>query len=267
MEIYKITLPAQLTSPVVLSIPHCGTSFPEELVGDFKGELLPPDDTDWFVDQLYRFASDLGMMTISAMYSRWVIDLNRNPENIPLYDDGRVITALCTTTDFSGMPVYRDERSVVDPIEVYRRKSLYFDPYHQKVQELLNITKANFGKALLWDCHSIRRKVPAIAEHPFPDLVLGSVDGTSASPELTALAAAILASSGLNVQENHPFKGGYITRSFGRPQEGQHALQLEMSKDKYMDDAETAYSESRAAEMQELLRETFIALNRELDNY
>ena len=92
---YKITKPSGSIVPILLSVPHCGTAFPDELVSQYKSDLIKnPDDTDWFVDKLYGFASDLGITTISAVYSRWVIDLNRHPESKPLYSDGRIITGL-----------------------------------------------------------------------------------------------------------------------------------------------------------------------------
>ena len=261
MNPYKILTPQLPLSPIILSIPHCGTDFPADLMNEYKSDLLPPDDTDWFVDQLYSFASEIGTTIISSKYSRWVIDLNRNPDNQPLYNDGRVITELCPATDFLGNPIYKDERKKVDAEEVQRRKTLYFDPYHLKIQELLDQTKKQFGGVLLWDCHSIRRNVPSINKDPFPDLILGSADGTSASNRLIEEAYTTLSSGRFGVNQNHPFKGGFITRHFGLPAQQQHALQLEMSKDLYMDDSETVYDESRAKEVQDLLKQTLLNLH------
>jgi N-formylglutamate amidohydrolase len=260
-QIYTITLPpaGTIRLPVVLSIPHCGTLFPADLAPQYKQELLPPDDTDWLVDRLYAFAPAMGIPVISALYSRWVIDLNRDPQSKPLYDDGRVITGLCTTTNFLGAPIYTDERAAVGEEEVNRRRQLYFEPYHQKVQELLDETRQQQGKVLLWDCHSIRQLVPSINSAPFADLILGSVDGHSASPQLVENVLTNLTASGYSVGHNHPFKGGYITRSFGKPEQQQHALQLEMSKVNYMEDNERDYSEERAAKMQLLLKQTILA--------
>src|SRR4051794_7711785 len=133
MDNFQIINPAGGASPIILSIPHCGTAFPDDILQEYKQELLPPDDTDWFVDQLYSFAAATGITIIYARYSRWVIDLNRNPNGQSLYNDGRLITALCPTTNFLGQPVYKDERHSVAPKEVQRRRSLYFDPYHNKI--------------------------------------------------------------------------------------------------------------------------------------
>lgn len=264
MSLFELTQPAAPRLPIVLSVPHAGTDFPADLRAALKPGLLPPDDTDWFVHQLYDFAAELGIPLLKANYSRWVVDLNRNPDSTPLYHDGRVLTGLCTSTTFLGEPIYQDERAEVAADEVVRRKELYFEPYHQTVQVLLDDTKACFGQVLLWDCHSIRREVPAIHAGPFPDLILGSADQTSASPELITLALQQLGSSSYSLQHNTPFKGGYITRHFGRPAVQQHTLQLEMTKDVYMDDTEQHYDPARADRMRTLLRQTLLKLGEAL---
>ncbi|WP_187260517.1 N-formylglutamate amidohydrolase [Pontibacter beigongshangensis] len=260
MNVFNLQKPVGTSAPVILSIPHCGTQIPEDLLQEYKPELLPPDDTDWQVDQLYAFALELGIPVISSVFSRWVIDLNRNPDNAPLYHDGRIITDLCPCTDFLGRPIYRDERSQPSHPERERRLKLYFEPYHLKIQELLDTTKAQYGKVLLWDCHSIRRVVKTISREPFPDLILGTADGASAPPFVVAAAAERLSSAGFALSLNHPFKGGYITRQYGQPALQQYALQLEMPKDLYMDASEMKYDASKAAKVQALLRKTLTAL-------
>lgn len=259
---YKLLYPKEIVSPIVLSVPHCGTAFPEELINQFDPELRnAPDDTDWFVHDLYRFAIDMGIPMIYATYSRWVIDLNRDPESKPLYTDGRIITALCPVTDFFGNTIYIDQRDRVDDAEVQRRRKLYYDPYHHQLQRLLDEVKNKFGNVLLWDCHSIRQSVPTIHKEKFPDLILGDADGTSASPIVSEVAIQSLGQTSYSFRYNYPFKGGYITRSFGKPLENQHALQLEMTKVNYMNDAELKYDEIRAAKIQRLLRDTFSRLS------
>lgn len=261
MQAFQVVSPTQDKVPLILSVPHCGTAFPDELKSQYKQTLIQaPDDTDWFVHQLYDFASTMGITLIHAVYSRWVIDLNRDPQSKPLYSDGRIITGLCPTTDFFGNPIYVDERSEVDQQEINRRVELYYEPYHQKLKALLEETKQQFGQVLLWDCHSIRQYVPTIYKEKFPDLILGDADGTSASPGLIETAIRNLESSGYSFQHNYPFKGGYITRQYGKPTDNQHALQLEMSKVQYMDDSEMKYDPPRADKMREVLKRTLEAL-------
>lgn len=245
-----------------MSIPHSGSSIPEELRDDFDPKLINwPDDTDWYVDRLYSFASGLGITVISSVWSRWVIDLNRDPEGKPLYSDGRILTGLCPLTTFLGQPIYRDHRTRIPAGEVERRRNSYFIPYHNNLQKILSDLKREFRKVLLWDCHSIRQSVPTIRKEKFPDLMLGSAGEKSAHPLLIKEALQRLRAGSYSVQHNDPFKGGYITRHYGQPLQNQHALQLEMSKVNYMDDAEKHFHPERAKKMEQILYNTLRALS------
>ena len=136
--VFKIWEASGSKVPVIVSVPHRGFAFPDELKDQYKPSLRKsPDDTDWFVDKLYDFAPSMGITMISANYSRWVIDLNRDPHSKPLYTDGRLITGLCPATDFLGQPIYKDERAEVELPEVKRRVELYYKPYHQQIEKLL----------------------------------------------------------------------------------------------------------------------------------
>jgi N-formylglutamate deformylase len=260
---YQITPHKGKELPIIISVPHCGVLFPDEIKSEYKSELIAaPDDTDWFVDKLYGFAPAMGMTMISAVFSRWVIDLNRDPESKPLYTDGRIITGLCPVTDFLGNAIYRDKRNEVT--DVAARLQKYYWPYHEQIRKLIQEKKEKFGAVLLWDCHSIRREVPTIFKGKFPDLILGSADETSASSQLINTALLELQRGPYNVNHNHPFKGGYITRTYGRPHDNTHALQLEMTKVNYMDDTELAFDPNRANRMQALLVSTFEALSKKI---
>lgn len=253
--------------PLILSVPHCGTEFPSEIINDYKPEMASkPDDTDWFVHDLYRFASEFGITIIHAKFSRWVIDLNRDPESKALYNDGRIITGLTTTTDFFGNEIYKSAEQIPNEVEIKRRLENYYWPYYRKINELLEERKKEFGKALLWDAHSIRRHVPTIQKEFFPELILGDNDEKTAHPQLINSALKNLASGEFALNHNHPFKGGHITRFFGKPENKVHALQLEMNKILYMDDTETIFNEERAEKIREILKKTFADLIYTLDN-
>lgn len=265
MSAFQVITPSSDRVPILLSIPHCGVEFPSEINYEYDQSLIQaPDDTDWFVHQLYDFAPAMGITMIHARYSRWVVDLNRDPQSKPLYTDGRIITALCPTTTFFGKPIYIDGRKEVRAEEVRRRVETYYNPYHQKIQELLDDLKKQFGKVLLWDCHSIRQSVPTIHKEKFPDLILGDADGTSASPGLIETAISGLETGGYKLSHNTPFKGGYLTRYFGNPVDNQHALQLEMTKVNYMDDSECKFDSPRANRMREVLKTTLSNLTGQL---
>lgn len=267
MKPYRISLPAIPRIPILLSVPHCGTDFPDDIRDEYVPDLIAsPDDTDWFVDRLYGFASSLGITMISGVFSRWVIDLNRHPQSRPLYTDGRIITDLCPVSTFLNEPLYKDKRKNVPAQEVYRRTELYFNPYHAMLREILESLKSDFGRALLWDCHSIRQIVPTIQREKFPDLILGSADGHAAHPGLINTALDNLGADQYTLQHNDPFKGGYITRQYGSPSDDIHALQLEMTKVNYMNDEEKRYHPGRAERMAQLLRSTLHALARTLNS-
>jgi len=264
--IYHLTPPTAPRVPIVVSVPHAGIAFPPELIAKFLPEKLQDlDDTDWFVDMLYAFAPAMGITLISASYHRWVIDLNRQPDLQPLYHDGRVITGLVTTTDFLGNPLYKPAQEP-NEAEIQRRLTLYFEPYHAKITELLDGLQQEFPHVLLYDAHSIRQFVPSIRKEPFPDMILGTNDETSAHQSIIQTALEKLQAGKYAVQHNNPFKGGYITRSFGKPNENRHALQLERAKIHYLDDTETTYHPQRALEMQALLKNMFQHLIQTLHN-
>lgn len=264
---FVIIEPKTKKVPFVLSVPHCGIDFPDELKEDYKPEMMSaPDDTDWFVHKLYNFASELGITIIHAKYSRWVIDLNRDPKSVPLYNDGRIITGLTTTTDFFGNDIYVSEEKIPNQKEIERRLSTYYWPYYEKIEALLNERIEEFGKVLLWDAHSIRKSVPTIRKEDFPDMILGNNDETTADPKIISTALNNLRSGEFEISHNTPFKGGHITRYFGKPEKNIHTLQLEMNKILYMDDDELKFNEERAKKVRLVLKRTFNSLIQTLEN-
>ncbi len=257
---YYIIEPKAEKVPIIISVPHSGTEFPDEIEGDYlESQKAVLDDTDWFVHDVYDFASQLGITVIRAKYSRWVIDLNRDPESKPLYNDGRIITGLCSFTDFFGKPLYK---AAQDPTqaEIERRLTSYYWPYYQKIQTLLDERKEAFGQVLLWDAHSIRHLVPSIQKNPFPDMILGNNDQKTASANLINTAYVTLKKGSYQINHNAPFKGGHITRYFGQPEKNQHALQLEMNKILYMNDLETEYDLDRSDKVKAMLKPVFESL-------
>jgi len=259
-EIFSIQRAKKAKIPILLSAPHCGINFPEEVRDQFIPEVIShPDDTDWFIHKLYDFAPEMGITFIHANYCRYLIDLNRDPKSQSLYNDGRTETALTPSFSFSGAPLYKNHGPSAQ--EIQRRLHAYYWPYYKKLEELLLELKTEFGKVLLFDAHSIRRHVSSISEKPFPDLILGNQDGKTASQELINSALAALLSSQLFVvKENFPFKGGMITRHFGLPETKVHALQLEMSQDIYMNEATCEYQPNKAESVRDILRTMFTEL-------
>jgi len=254
---YYVIEPKGKKVPIIISVPHCGLEIPEELKNNYlDSQLKSLDDADWFVHDLYSFASEMGITVIYAKYHRWLIDLNRDVQSVPLYNDGRLITGLCSTTDFFGNPIYK-ESMAPDQQEVDRRLNTYFWPYYSKVESLLEERKSEFGKALLWDAHSIRREVPTIQKEAFPDMILGNDNETTANKKIIEVALTELSKGEFQVNHNTPFKGGHITRYFGNPVSNINALQLEMNKVLYMDDSETIFDVNRANAVRAILKPVF----------
>ncbi|MDC8003889.1 N-formylglutamate amidohydrolase [Aureisphaera galaxeae] len=261
MDLFTIKEPTAPVVPIVISVPHSGTQFPSEIKKHYKKRMRNfVDDTDWYVHRLYNFAPKLGITLIKANLSRWVIDLNRDPESVPLYNDGRLITTCTPTTDFFGNDIYKSKALEPDTAEKERRLETYYWPYYRKIEALLAARKEQFGKVLLWDAHSIRHRVSTIQEAVFPDMILGNNDEKTAHPELISTALENLRSGTFGVNHNAPFKGGHITRYFGKPENNVHALQLEMNKILYMDDNEITYNKERAAQVKAVLQKTIKGL-------
>lgn len=241
------------TGPLVISFPHVGTKIPADQHWRYTERALRVEDTDWFLDRLYAFAADLGATLLVPRYSRYLIDLNRGSDNAPMYP-GRNNTELCPTRHFTGELLYRDG-SAPDEAEIRRRVAAYWQPYHDALAAQLHDARARHGHAVLFDAHSIQSELPWLFDGRLPHMNLGTVDGTSCAPALRdALAAVFAAQTAFSHVVDGRFKGGHITRHFGRPREGIHAVQLEMCWRAYMDEATMAWNDAQAAAVTPLLR-------------
>ncbi len=242
------------STPLLLSIPHCGTAIPEDLRHRYTERALRVEDTDWHLQHLYAFATQLGAGLLVPRHSRYVVDLNRPGDNSPMYA-GENNTALCPLQHFTGDPIYR-EGQAPDEAEVARRVAHYWQPYHGALQGELAHLRAVHGHAVLFDAHSIKSELPWLFEGRLPHLNLGTVDGASCAPSLREAAAALFAAQDrFSHVVDGRFKGGHITRAYGRPADGIHALQLEMCWRAYMDEAPPwRWEPERAAAVTPLLR-------------
>lgn len=239
--------------PLLVSMPHTGTEIPAGLQAGYTERALAVEDTDWHLQRLYDFLPGLGASVITPRYSRYVIDLNRPPDDAPMYP-GASNTELCPTHFFSGDALYREGREP-PPEERLRRRELYWQPYHTALAEELARIRGEHGFALLWDAHSIRSEIPWLFEGRLPDLNIGTANGAAAHASITVAAAAACAGvQGVSSVVNGRFKGGYITRHYGQPASHVHAIQLEKCQSLYMQEvAPFAYDEALASRIQPVL--------------
>ena len=236
---------------MLISMPHNGQLIPDSIAATMTNTGHQVPDTDWYMDKLYDFAQGLGISIIKPKYSRYVIDLNRNIDGINLYP-GANSTELCPTTAFDLSPLYISGQEP-DEAEIKRRIELYWQPYHQALNDTLAQMKAQFGKVILLDAHSILSHVPRFFDGQLPDFNFGSANGESCSSELINKVAQLDLSPYSSVV-NGRFKGGYITRGYGNPKENIHAVQLELSQHTYMDEPSDRYNEQKAAQVKEKLQ-------------
>jgi len=241
--------------PMLLSIPHGGTDIPDELAGHYAPSAAARADTDWHLGKLYDFAEEMGISVLAARWSRYLIDLNRPPEDFNLYP-GQDTTGLCPVDTFTRERLYLPGHEP-DALETARRLERYWQPYHQQLQAELERLLALHGRVVLWDAHSIASRVPRFFEGRLPDLNFGTADGASCSLQLQgAIMNVAAAQDRFSFVFNGRFKGGHITRRYGDPARGVHAIQLEMCQCLYMDEAPPFdYRLEAAARVQPLLRE------------
>ncbi|GAB5095196.1 N-formylglutamate deformylase [Caballeronia sp. HLA56] len=247
------------TAPLLISIPHRGTRIPDGLAQEMTPVARKVDDCDWHLERLYDFAREMGASILLPQFARYVIDLNRPPDDANLYP-GRDTTGLCPVDTFEKEPLYLEgHKPSREQIEA--RRALYWQPYHDALASELAALREEHGHALLWEAHSIRSVVPRFFNGRLTDFNFGTADGASAAPELAERLAQVVESDGrYTTVANGRFKGGYITRRYGQPANGIHAVQLELTQATYMNEAPPySYDEARASDVQPLLRELVVA--------
>ena len=240
--------------PLLVSMPHVGTDIPDDIAARLTPQALERPDTDWHLEQLYGFLQEAGASVLSARWSRYVIDLNRPPEDTNLYP-GLSTTGLCPVDTFANTPLYTKGDNPGEQ-EVRARLLRYWQPYHQQLRGELDRLLALHGRVALWDAHSIASRVPRFFEGRLPDLNFGTAQGTSCAPGMAAAVVDVArAQDQFSVAVDGRFKGGHITRHYGQPALNIHAIQLEMCQCLYMDEhAPFEYRPARAALVQPLLR-------------
>ncbi len=219
-------------APLLVSIPHTGTELPPEIEPRLRSPVLARQDADWYVERLYDFAASLGATMVRTAISRTVIDVNRDPSGVPLYP-GQVNTGLCPTETFDGEPLYRPGEAPAAP-EIEERRAQFFEPYHAALAgEIARLRQAH-PRIVLYDCHSIRSILPRLFEGLLPHVNIGTNGGKSSSPAAQAIVERACAGSDFSHVSNGRFRGGWITRHYGAPADGVHAIQIELACRAYL---------------------------------
>ncbi|MDC7683428.1 N-formylglutamate deformylase [Asticcacaulis sp. BYS171W] len=243
----------QGAGPLVVAAPHVGTYLPPEIAAQLNDVGRSVMETDFHVHRLYDFAPELGASTLFAIHSRYVVDLNRDPNSAPLYP-GQFETGMCPLTDFDLRPIYAGD--VPSEAEINRRRQHYWWPYHAKLEELLEAARERHGFALLIDAHSIRPSIPTLFEGALPDLSFGTDSGrTCPADVLDALQGWMAQTTAYSSVLDGRFKGGFTTRGHGRPEDRVYALQIEIVQSCYLDMSDpTTYGAERARPLSETLK-------------
>jgi N-formylglutamate deformylase len=239
-------------SPLLISVPHDGRDIPDDLRARMTPAGLDIPDTDWHVARLYDFAHSEGASVIVAHWSRYVVDLNRSADDGVLYP-GQLVTGLCPAHTFAGDPIYRDGLGI-SAEEQAARVRVYWWPYHNRIAATLDLLRARFGYALLWDAHSIPSAVPRLFDGDLPVLNIGTNDGRSCPAVVEERVGEPARDSGYDCVINGRFKGGFITRHYGDPDGRIAAIQLEIAQRAYMDESTRIYDHDKAGRLRTTLQ-------------
>lgn len=248
--------------PLIVSMPHVGVALPPDMHAHMTAAGRAVPDTDWYVDRLYDFMDEFDATLLRAQYSRYLIDLNRPPDDASLYP-GMTQTGLCPVLTFAGEPIYRNEAEALPTQEIQRRLHYYWQPYHEALQAAIAATQARHGYALLLDAHSIRSRVPRLFDGGLPHINVGTAEGRACCADLRRLLQSVLAAQKeFTYVFDGRFKGGYITRHYGRPHGNVHVFQIELAQSAYMDESAYVYDADEAAPLRKLLRRLLETVNR-----
>jgi N-formylglutamate deformylase len=229
-------------APLIVNFPHSGTEIPPDIEARLASPWLARKDTDYWVDVLYDFAHSLGATTIRTALSRTVIDVNRDPSGASLYP-GQATTGLCPVETFDGEKLYQNGQEP-DAGEIERRRGSYYDPYHLALRGQIARLSLKHAAVVLYDAHSIRSRVPRLFTGELPQFNIGTNGGTSCDPALTAAVEKICDASGMSRVTNGRFRGGWITRQYGKPENGVHAIQMELAMRGYLHEPEEFHPDS-----------------------
>jgi len=240
-------------SPIILAQPHGGIEIPQHILNRLNPKGRAMEDTDWHITRLYDGLVD-NITVVSTPIHRYVVDANRDPSDESLYP-GQNTTSLCPTTTFDGAAIYLEGEEPSED-EIVDRQQQYHAPYHSALREQIERLHQKHGHVVLYDCHSIRSKVPYLFDGRLPDLNIGTNGGESCNSLIESIVENVCArESKYSYVVNGRFKGGWTTRHYGNPQSGYHTIQMELAQCNYMqEDAPWNYDVKKAEKLRVSLR-------------
>ena len=274
---FEVIAPAVHRLPVILNSPHSGSVYPDDFLAASRlDERAIRRSEDTWVDELFLVAAELGCPLLKANFPRAWLDVNREPYELdPKMFDGSLPTyANIRSVRVAGglgtiaRIVSESEEIYTSPLAVETalvRIDTVYKPYHRTLRQLLLDTRAEFGLAVLIDCHSMPSTVRGMHRRVRPDIVLGDRYGTSCAMELTDFVAQVLTRFGYSVSRNKPYAGGFITEHYGQPARGLHVVQMEINRQLYMDE-ETLEKSARFATLRADLGRLVVGLIEAFDD-
>jgi N-formylglutamate deformylase len=251
---------ARGTSPVILAFPHTGTEVPPEIRERLNPEGRTLRDTDWHVDRLYAGLLPTAT-TVRATFHRYVIDANRDPSGRSLYP-GQNTTELVPRTTFDDVPIWQEGREP-DAADVADRVARFHEPYHAALAAEIERIRSVHGVAILYDCHSIRSRVPFLFEGRLPDFNIGTDGGMTCDPALeAAVVETCRTAEDYTSVLNGRFRGGWTTRHYGDPTRGVHAIQMELAQTTHLADEAPPFDldPTKADRLRPVLRDLLVRL-------
>ncbi|MDA7980723.1 MAG: N-formylglutamate deformylase [Pirellulales bacterium] len=245
-------------SAIVLGIPHTGTGLPSDIAANLNARGRELTDTDWHIHRLYEgLLSEV--TTVRATFHRYVIDANRDPSGRSMYPHQNT-TDLVPLTDFDGNSIWEQPPSEA---EILRRKTLYHAPFHDALAGEIGRVYRRHGIVILFDCHSIRSRIPFLFEGTLPDFNIGSNESRACDRSIERCVREICeAVEGYRTVVNARFRGGWTTRHYGRPGVNQHAIQMELAQSTYLvsEKAPWKYDDVKASRLRKHLSQILNAL-------
>ena len=251
-DLFEVLEPDVQRIPLVLNSPHSGRRYTQDFLDQSRLDALAiRRSEDHYVDELFSSGVDLGAPMLRAHFPRAFLDVNREPYELdPRMFEGSLpsyanIGSIRVAGGLGTVP-----RVVAENMEIYQRRfpvgealdrvETIYKPYHACLRRLIVRTHVAFGFVVLVDCHSMPGNIRVSGTGERPDFIIGDRYGTSASADLTRTAMHLLQDMGFVVIRNKPYAGGFITEHYGRPAKGLHALQIEVNRGLYVDEATLA---------------------------